>query len=77
VALYSKLSTTNRIVKNPPATNAGAINSDSLSVGPVSSSSGPGAADQGEGAPSSAAVRAHGGGALEAAGRAEAERGAP
>lgn len=36
-----------------------------------------GAADQGEGAQSSAAVRAHRGGALEAPGGAEAERGAP
>lgn len=40
-------------------------------------SSGPGAANQREGAQSSAAVRAHGGGTLEAAGGAEAERGAP
>lgn len=39
--------------------------------------SGPGAADPGEGAQGSAAVRAHSGGALEAAGGAEAERGAP
>lgn len=41
------------------------------------SSSGQGAAYQGEGAQSSAAVRTHSGGALEAAGGAEAERGAP
>lgn len=39
--------------------------------------SGQGAADQGEGAQSSAAVRTHSGGTLAAAGGAEAERGAP
>lgn len=43
----------------------------------IASFSGQGAADQGEGAQGSAAVRAHGGGTLEAAGGAEAERGAP
>lgn len=43
----------------------------------VVSFSGQGAADQGEGAQSSAAVRTHRGGALEAAGGAEAERGDP
>lgn len=39
--------------------------------------SGQGATDQGEGAQSSAAVWTHCGGTLEAAGGAEAERGAP
>lgn len=39
--------------------------------------SGQGATDQGEGAQGSAAVWAHSGGTLEAAGGAEAERGAP
>lgn len=56
---------------------------DLITVLPISfhgnsvSFSGQGAADQREGAQSSAAVWAHGGGALEAAGGAKAERGAP